>query len=128
MLDDLLKSPSPNTPPTTLCAFGAGDYIFRQEPDIVKKFRAKSMKKYKSTMIIRAPKYKELYTDGRKQDQYFQYIDELKVDIQITEDTIAILSLEHISPIGLIIKHQEIANAFRQIFMELWMRGKKEGN
>ena len=126
MLDDLLKSPVPNAPPSTLCAFGAGDYIFRKEPEIVKKFRAKSMQKYKTTMILRAPKYKDLYTNGKKQNQYFQYIDELKVDIQIAEDTIAILCLEHTSPIGLVIKHQDIANAFRQIFMELWMRGEKE--
>lgn len=84
------------------------------------------MKKYKTTMIIRSPKYQHLYTDSQKQNRYFRHIDELKVDIQIAEDTIAILSLEHASPIGLIIKHQDIANAFRQIFMELWMRGDKD--
>lgn len=84
------------------------------------------MKRYKTALIIRAPKYKHLYQNTQKQDHYFQHIDELKVDIQITKDSIAILSLEHASPMGLIIKHQDIANAFRQIFMELWIRSDKE--
>ena len=128
MLDDLLKSTQSksHSPPMTLCAFGAGDYISWQEPNIVNKIRSKSLKKYKSAMIIRAPKYKYLYENWIKKDKYFQYIDELKVDIQIAEDTISILSIEHSSPIWLIIKHQDIANAFRQIFMELWMRKEKE--
>lgn len=76
-------------------------------------------------MIMRAPKYQHLYTDARKENRYFHHIDELKVDIQIAEDSIAILSLEHASPIGLIIQHQDIVNAFRQIFMELWARDDK---
>lgn len=99
MLDDLLKSPKPNSPPTTLCAFGAGDYILEKEPDIVKEFRSKSMKKYKTAMIIRSPKYRHLYQNGKEKDRFFRYIDELKVDIQIADDTIAILSLEQSSPI-----------------------------
>lgn len=122
MLDDLLKTPTPNSPPETLCAFGAGDYILRKEPEIVKKFRSKSMKKYKTAMILRAPKYRHLYASSDKNDRYFRHIDELKVDIQIAGDTIAILSLDHTSPIGLMIKHHDIANAFQQIFMEIWMR------
>ena len=99
MLDDLLKSPKPNTPQNTLCAFGAGDYIIEKEPEIVKEFRSKSMKKYKSAMIIRSPKYKHLYLNGKGKDRFFRYIEELKVDIQIADDTIAILSLEQASPI-----------------------------
>ena len=99
MLDDLLKSPNTHSRAETLFAFGAGDYILSKEPEIVRKFRAKSMKKYKTALIIRAPKYQHLYANIKNQNHYFEHIDELKVDIQISEDTIAILSLEQISPI-----------------------------
>lgn len=57
------------------------------------------MKKYKTALIIRAPKYKKLYPNASKRNRYFQYIDELKVDIQITEDTLAVLSFDPVSPI-----------------------------
>lgn len=126
MLDDLLSPVATNPLAETLYAFGAGDYISLREPEIVKKFRSKSLKKYKRSMIIRAPKYKHLYYGEQTPKQYFRYIDEWKVDIQITRDAIAIISLEETSPIGLIIQHQDIADAFQQIFMEVWRGGGEE--
>lgn len=52
-------------------------------------------------MVIRAPKYQHLHAvgDPQKQNQYFRHIDELKVDIQITDDTLVITNVENTSPI-----------------------------
>jgi hypothetical protein len=107
-----------------LFSFWAWDYFLGQEPELVKKFRSKSLKQYNKVKIFRSPKYQSLHkNDNRSTHQYFQYIDELKIDIQITEDKLSIISLENNAPVGLLIKHQDIVNGFKQIFLELWKRG-----
>jgi predicted transcriptional regulator len=54
------------------------------------------------------------------QTKYFRILEELKVDIQITDDKISISSVENNAPIWVLIKHREIAHAFSEIFHELW--------
>ncbi len=112
--------------PTNLFSFGAGDYFLTKEPELVKKFRAKSAKRYKKVNILRSAKYQSLHKDDiRSTHRYFHFIEELKIDIQIVEDKLSIVSLENSSPVGILIKHQDIVNGFKEIFMELWKREEK---
>lgn len=116
--------------PTTLYSFGAGDYFLQKEPGMIESFRKKSKNVYKDTYVMRAPKYHPLHNNkiAHRYNQYFQFIEELKVDIQIVDDVLTIASLENSSPIGVVIKHQEIVNAFKAIFIELWKRMERDGN
>lgn len=103
--------------------FGAGDYFLDRVPDVVKKFRRNAAKQYKSAKILRVPKYRERHTDEKdpsRRTRYFRFLEELKIDIQIVEDKIAISSIASGASVGVLIKHQEIAEAFRQIFEEVW--------
>lgn len=110
------------TRPTSLYSFGAGDYFLGKEPELIKNFRKKGQKVYRDTYVIRSPKYKSLHTnDGEKRyNRYFQHIEELKIDIQIVDDVLTIASMENTAPIGIVIKHQGIVDAFKGIFSELW--------
>lgn len=122
MFDELLLNP------TTLYSFGAGDYFLQKEPKMIQNFRKKSKNVYKDTYVMRAQKYKSLRTKKieHRYNQYFQFIEELKVDIQIVNDVLTIASLENSSPIGVVIKHQEIVHAFKAIFIELWKRMERD--
>lgn len=106
-----------------LFSFSAGDYFLLKQPELIEKFRSKSIKKYKNVYVFRAPKYKQLHKDNTQSiHRYFRFIEELKIDIQITEDRLSIISLENSSPMGILITHQDIVNGFKQIFSELWRR------
>lgn len=107
----------------TLLSFGAGDYYMEKYPDLVKNFRKKSQKQNQKVLIFRGNKYKDLHkNDNRSTHRYFSTIDEFKIDIQIKEDKLSIVSLENSFPIGILIKHQSIVNGFAQIFHELWSK------
>lgn len=108
--------------PTKLYSFGAGDYFLEKEPDLIENFRKKWMKAYKEVYIIRSKKYASLHTEepAKIKTKYFKHIDELKVDIQITDDKMTITSLWETKPVGIIIKHKEIVEAFENIFNEFW--------
>lgn len=72
--------------------------------------------------MLRSEKYRTLHNDDpiKKKTKYFRTLEELKVDIQIIDDRISISSVENNAPMGVLIKHAEIANAFSEIFHELW--------
>lgn len=110
--------------PSNLVSFGAGDYFLDQVPELIQKFRDKAYKQYKNIKVIRAPKYKSKHKkDIREMEtKYFLEIDELKVDIQITENKVSIASVSQNSPMGILIVNREIADAFQQIFNELWKK------
>lgn len=116
MFDELL------THPTELYSFGAGDYFLQKEPELIDKFRKKAKKVYRNVYVMRSPKYKAIHTTDttNKQNHYFKNIEELKVDIQIVDDLITIATIEDPAPIGIVIKHAVIVNAFKQIFEEVW--------
>ncbi len=123
MLMDLSQEPG------EMYSFGAGDYFNTKMPDLVKKFRHNAHKVLREIYVIRSPKYRELH-EGKIEKQlhthYFKYIEELKMDVQIREETIGITSIFDNAPIGILIKHKEIAEEFQKIFKELWMRCEKE--
>lgn len=108
--------------PTNLYSFSAGDYFLSKVPDAVTRFRKKSPAKYEHVWIIRSPKYAPLHTGPKAGTltRYFRTIDELKVDIQIVEDRMSIVSVDGAVPMGLLIEHREIVETFRQLFREVW--------
>ncbi len=116
MLDELL------THPTTLYSFGAGDYFLEKEPELILNFRKKAKHAYKKVFVMRSPKYRHLHEKDplNYQTKYFQSLNELEVDFQITDDMLSITSIKQSIPVGILIKHKEIVNAFTQIFQELW--------
>jgi len=117
MSDELLKDSN------EMLSFWAGDYFLEKYPNIIETFRKKSKKQYKKVKILRAKKYEYLHqNDKRSEHRYFNHIDELKIDIQITEDKISIISLDNSVPTGILIRHQDIVNGFKEIFKELWER------
>jgi hypothetical protein len=119
LLDTLVKKE------TDLYSFGAGDYFLSKQPDLIAKFRAKAKQKYKNIFVMRAPKYRSVHEgkdSGNFQTKYFSAIDELTVDIQITEDMLSIISVDDNAPIGVLIKHAEIVREFQKIFVELWKK------
>jgi hypothetical protein len=122
MFDELLLHP------TSLYSFGAGDYFLQKEPHLIESFRKKSRNVYQDTYVMRAKKYQPLHLKAvpHRHNRYFQFIEELKVDIQIVDDVLTIASLENIAPVGIVIKHQVIVDAFKAIFIELWKRMEKD--
>lgn len=123
MLMDLSKEPG------KVYTLSAGDYFHTKNPDLVKKFRQNAHKIDREVYVIRPPKYWELHevkTEKNYHTNYFKYIDELKIDIQIRKEAIGITSMFDNAPIWILIKHQEIAEEFQKIFKELWMRCEKD--
>ena len=121
-IERLLEELTKNTTDSTL-SFGAGDYLIQENPEIIQSFRKKAVKQYKNIQIIRSPKYKSLHEDkdnAKMSTRYFKSLSELKVDFQICDDQISILSTSNSAPIWVLIKHKEIAEALRQIFGEIW--------
>lgn len=117
MLEEIIEKP------TNLVSFGAGDYFLDRVPELVERFRRSSAKKCKNVKVIRALKYHashEHEKDPSRETQYFRTLEELKVDIQIIEDKISICSIAENAPIGVLIKHKEIAETFAALFFELW--------
>lgn len=123
MLMDLSKEPG------EMYTFGAWDYFNTKKPNLTKKFRQNALQVNREIYVIRSPKYRELH-EGKdeklRHTNYFKYIEELKMDIQIRKETIAITSIFDNAPIGILIKHQEIAEEFQKIFKELWLRCEKD--
>ena len=72
--------------------------------------------------MLRSPKYKAIHTTDttKKQNRYFKHIEELKVDIQIVDDLMTIATIEDPSPVGIVIKHTVIVDAFKTLFQEMW--------
>ncbi len=116
--------------PGEIFTFSAGDYFATKSPELVKKFRQNAHQDMnRKIYVIRPKKYRELHEGKDKKclyTQYFSHIDELKIDFQILEETISITSLSDNAPIGILIKHKEIAEEFQKIFKELWLRCEKE--
>lgn len=107
-----------------LVSFGAGDYLLGKYPEMVEDFRRKAFTEYRRIRVIRSPKYKEAHYDdpAHMETRYFTAIDELTVDVQVREDKMSILSIDKGAPMGVLIEHEDITGAFRQIFDELWGR------
>lgn len=118
MYDELIQTP------TDLYSFWAWDYFISKEKTLIESFRKKSQKTYKTIYVIRSPKYKDLHQNDTKKmnTRYFEGIDELKVDIQIVQDKMSIISLWEPKPIWIMIKHKEIVEAFENIFKEIWKK------
>jgi hypothetical protein len=77
--------------------------------------------------IIRAPKYERLHRENRAipvYTRYFQFLSELKIDFQMTDDTLAIQSHEDGIPLSLLIQHRPIVEGFRALFEEIWTSSK----
>lgn len=108
--------------PGDLVSFGAGDYFASKYPELVKNFRKKAYKEYRHIRVIRAEKYRKLHSNdpAHMQNRYFRTIDELTVDIQVREDKMSIISIDTGAPMGVLIEHADITNAFRKLFDELW--------
>lgn len=107
---------------SSLYSFSAGDYFLQKEPELIQRYRTKSNYAHKNVQIIRAKKYEPLHKNDPSfmQTQYYQNINELRIDIQIAGDTLSIASMENDYPIGILIKHDAIAQGFQQIFQEIW--------
>lgn len=117
MFDELMTHSTP------LYSFGAGDYFLEKEPNLVRKYRNKSEFIHNKVYALRAKKYAPLHTKPVMwvETKYYKYLDELKIDFQITDDVVAISSLEDGCPIGILIKHRAIVEGFQQIFQEMWL-------
>lgn len=111
------------TDSTNLYSFWAWDYFLSENPEIVKSFRTKAKSKYKNVYVIRAKKYKKLHDSkdpANFKTKYFDRLEELKIDFQITKDKLSIISLNQDWPVWILIKHKDIVEAFQEIFKELW--------
>jgi sugar-specific transcriptional regulator TrmB len=116
LLESLLVEPS------HLLSFGAGDYFLKHCPNLVESFREKAYKTYKSIKVIRAPIYKHKHKkkEHNIHTKFFPFLQEQKVDIQITDNIMTIASIDKNHPIGIRIEHKEIIESFRNIFEEMW--------
>lgn len=109
--------------PGEVRTLSAGDYISERNPELVKRFRQRAMQINRDIYVIRAAKYKKVHESKNEKHyktRYFRHLDELKIDIQIREGTIWLVSILDNAPIGIMIKHQEIADEFQKLFQELW--------
>ncbi len=122
MFDELLVHP------TELFSFGAGDYLLSKQPELIKNFRKKAKNMYRNVYVLRSPKYKAIHTTdtAKKQNRYFKYIEELKVDIQIVDDLMTIVTIEDPASVGIVIKHAVIVDAFKSLFQEMWKNNQGE--
>jgi len=105
-----------------LKSFGAADYIEAMYPDKLKKIQSKVQKGYKEMQMIRAGKYRAKHDKDAAhiKTRYFKFLEELKVDISVIGNKIAISSLADGQVAGVLIEHQAISEAFEAIFDEMW--------
>ncbi len=111
--------------PTDVVSFWARDYYLQVAPELFSAFRKKAKFWYTNAKVIRANKYRGKYNNIETQKiktWYFKYIDELKVDIQMTKDKLSFFSIEPEGAVGIVIQHKKIVEAMRGIFDEIWNR------
>jgi len=98
--------------------FSAGDYMAIHLPEVVSHYRKKVDQHNQPVKVIRGSKFKS--KESKANTKYFTHLEELKVHFLVTGDTLAIGSINPGAPIGILIEHQEIAEAFREIFKDVW--------
>lgn len=98
--------------------FSGGDYMKAILPEAVQNYRQEVYSHDKKVFVMRSPKYKS--ADAGPHTKYFKALEELKVHFLVTGDVLAIGSINPSAPMGIRIEHPEIAEAFREIFKDMW--------